>query len=127
MELLNRLQKVRNTGQSKWLACCPAHEDRSPSLSIKDTGSRLLVHCFAGCTAGDVVAAVGMELDDLIFDEQDKWRYRIEQERKRKLEQAMDDKILLHVAKAAIEKGEDIKESDKRLIMDAKRRLQAWT
>lgn len=65
--LLPRLERVRPTGADQWLACCPAHEDRSPSLSIKQTDDRLLVHCFAGCPAGDVLAAVGLGLRDL-FD-----------------------------------------------------------
>ena len=65
--LLNRLERVRETAPGQWLACCPAHEDRSPSLSIKQTDDRLLVYCFAGCPADDVMAAVGLRLADL-FD-----------------------------------------------------------
>lgn len=42
---------------------CPAHDDRSPSLSIADGETKLLVHCFAGCNARDVLAALrGMDL-----------------------------------------------------------------
>ena len=65
--LLARLERVKETGPGQWIACCPAHADRSPSLSIKQTDDRLLVHCFAGCPASDVVAAVGLTLSDL-FD-----------------------------------------------------------
>ena len=40
-------------------ARCPVHEDRHPSLSIKDGDSgRLLLFCHAGCTYQDVVAAI---------------------------------------------------------------------
>ena len=35
---------------------CPAHEDRNPSLSVKDTDEGLLVHCFAGCDWREVKA-----------------------------------------------------------------------
>jgi hypothetical protein len=62
--LLSRLHKVRGRNGS-WVACCPAHEDRSPSLSIREDGDRVLVHCFAGCDVADVVAAVGLGLEDL--------------------------------------------------------------
>ncbi len=31
-------------------ACCPAHDDRRPSLSISERDGKLLVHCFAGCS-----------------------------------------------------------------------------
>lgn len=64
-ELLSRLERVRETAAGQWLACCPAHEDRNPSLSIKRIDDRLLVHCFAGCSPCDVVAAVGLSLADL--------------------------------------------------------------
>jgi len=65
--LLPRLDRVKQTGPDSWLACCPAHDDRSPSLSVKQAEDRLLLHCFAGCEVGDVLAAVGLSLADL-FD-----------------------------------------------------------
>jgi hypothetical protein len=39
------------------LVPCPAHEDRTPSLSIRQ-GHSILVHCFAGCDGGDVMRAI---------------------------------------------------------------------
>jgi DNA primase len=64
--LLSRLSKVKQTGQDKWLACCPSHGDKSPSLTIRliDDG-RILVHCFAGCGACDVVESVGLTMSEL--------------------------------------------------------------
>lgn len=60
-EILSRLSKVKRTGSNNWLACCPAHEDRSPSLTIHavDDG-RILVKCFAGCSFEEIVNAVGV-------------------------------------------------------------------
>ncbi len=64
--LLDRLQRVRPVGKGRWVASCPAHEDRSPSLSIRELDDgRLLLHDFGGCSVGDVVAAVGLQLSDL--------------------------------------------------------------
>lgn len=40
------------------LCHCPAHDDRSPSLSIRPGRTRLLLHCFAGCTADQVLRAL---------------------------------------------------------------------
>jgi hypothetical protein len=37
---------------------CPAHEDRSPSLSVRAGRTRLLLHCFAGCSASEVLRAL---------------------------------------------------------------------
>jgi putative DNA primase/helicase len=39
-------------------ARCPAHEDRSPSLSITPGRAAVLFHCFAGCAQADVIAAL---------------------------------------------------------------------
>ncbi|MDX9976196.1 MAG: DNA primase [FCB group bacterium] len=64
--LIARLDGVRDRGHGRWIAKCPAHGDRSPSLSIRETGDgTILVKCFAGCGAADIVAAVGLELRDL--------------------------------------------------------------
>lgn len=65
--LLDRLEKVRERGPGRWMACCPAHEDKSPSLSIRETSDGvILLKCFGpGCSAADIVAAVGLELRDL--------------------------------------------------------------
>ncbi|MBU6994035.1 hypothetical protein [Ferrovum myxofaciens] len=63
---VERLQKVRRTGPGKWLACCPAHDDRSPSLAIREADDgRILVHCFSGCSVQEIVGALGLELSDL--------------------------------------------------------------
>ena len=58
---------IRN-GQG-WLCRCPAHKDVTPSLSLIDGPSGLIVHCFAGCDWKAVKDALkGMGLSD------DKWR-----------------------------------------------------
>jgi putative DNA primase/helicase len=42
-----------------WMACCPVHEDRSPSLSISaGKDGKVLVHCHAGCEQRDLIAAL---------------------------------------------------------------------
>lgn len=51
---------------SGWIARCPVHEDKTPSLSIGvGTDGRVLVYCFAGCTFSAIVAACGLEPRDL--------------------------------------------------------------
>ena len=67
--ILNKLDGVKQTGNDRWLAKCPAHEDKSPSLAIREIEDRLLLHCFAGCSAHEIVASIGLELSDL-FPEQ---------------------------------------------------------
>jgi hypothetical protein len=64
--LLSRLDKVKRTGPDRWVARCPAHDDRGPSLSIRELDDgRVLLFDFGGCSVHEVVAAVGLELSDL--------------------------------------------------------------
>ena len=67
--LLPRLDAVRPAGTGRWVARCPAHDDKSPSLSIRDTSTRTLIHCFAGCDASDILDAVGLTWRELYGDE----------------------------------------------------------
>ena len=65
--LLNHLSRVKKTGADRWMACCPAHQDKTASLSIKDLpDGRVLLHCFAGCDPDSVLAAVGLTFSDLM-------------------------------------------------------------
>ena len=69
MELLSSLDAVKARGPHKWSAKCPAHADKSPSLSIREgDDGRLLVHCFAGCRVNDITAALGLRVADLFMD-----------------------------------------------------------
>ena len=71
--LLDRLGGVRKTGTGRYLAKCPSHDDRSPSLSLRELeDGRVLLHCFGGCAVTDVVAAIGLELSDLFPEKPDK-------------------------------------------------------
>lgn len=66
-KLLGRLRNVTQAGDG-WKACCPAHENRNPSLSISEASDRVLIRCFAGCSPQAVVEAVGMSISDLFID-----------------------------------------------------------
>lgn len=67
--LLQRLDKVQRIGNDKFKALCPAHDDRSPSLAIKDDGGRLLIHCFGGCETANVLGAIGLDFADIMPDQ----------------------------------------------------------
>lgn len=56
---------ARKNGKG-WIARCPAHEDRTASLSIGvGDDHRVLLHCFAKCAPEDIVAAKGLTMADL--------------------------------------------------------------
>lgn len=60
--------KVRPGSGGNLSAQCPAHDDRNPSLSLRQIEGMALVKCFAGCETLDVMAALGLTLADL-YDE----------------------------------------------------------
>lgn len=64
--MLDRLHGVKPRGNGRWLARCPAHDDKTPSLSIGtgDNGA-VLIRCWRGCSAHEIVTAVGLNLSDL--------------------------------------------------------------
>jgi hypothetical protein len=65
--VLEALPDARQQG-NQWMARCPAHDDKRPSLSVLGVPGRALVKCHVGCQTVDVVAALGLRMADL-FDE----------------------------------------------------------
>lgn len=58
-EQVARRLKGHRAGSGWWLCQCPAHEDDSPSLGLKDGDRGLIVKCHAGCSRADVLAKLG--------------------------------------------------------------------
>ena len=60
-----RACRFRRSGAG-WQAQCPAHDDRAPSLSVRERlDGTVLVHCFAGCETHEVLRALGLTFSDL--------------------------------------------------------------
>ena len=55
-----------NRSGVQWMCTCPGHDDRTPSLSVKegDDGC-VLIKCFAGCSIDAVAGALGLEMREL--------------------------------------------------------------
>jgi len=64
--LLSRINGVKKSGKG-YMCSCPAHGGHD-CLSIEEKDNRVLVHCFAGCSAQEVVEAVDLRLSDLFAD-----------------------------------------------------------
>lgn len=60
-EILYKLKGVRKLGPDRWIARCCAHDDHKPSLSIKNAGGKILIHCFTGCSYESILAALGID------------------------------------------------------------------
>lgn len=66
-DVASRLDGVRRSG-SGIMARCPAHSDRSPSLSLTERDGKILLHCFAGCTISAITESLGISVKDLFID-----------------------------------------------------------
>ncbi|GCF11811.1 AAA family ATPase [Dictyobacter arantiisoli] len=63
--VLSHLNHVRKSSRG-WIACCPAHNDRHPSLSIAlGKEDKVLLNCHAGCPIENVLETVGLTMSDL--------------------------------------------------------------
>ena len=64
--ILPLLDKVRQTGPGRWVACCPVHEDRTPSLVINDKDGKIIIHCFGcGCGFDEFCQALDISIDEM--------------------------------------------------------------
>jgi excisionase family DNA binding protein len=64
--VLEKLPDAKRSGAG-WVALCPAHQDRTPSLSISEgDDGRALIHCHAGCATSKVASALGLPMSDLM-------------------------------------------------------------
>ena len=51
------------TGRSRYVACCPIHEDEEPSMVVEDKGDgKVLFHCYVGCDYKDIEEEVKRRL-----------------------------------------------------------------
>jgi len=65
-ELLQRLKGVKGNGK-QYKALCPAHDDKTPSLSIGESDGKILLHCHVGCATENILGALGLEMKDLLL------------------------------------------------------------
>ena len=63
--VLAKLERVKPSGDG-WSARCPAHKDKSPSLSVSEgDDGRVLLKCHAGCSIEEICTAIGISQRDL--------------------------------------------------------------
>lgn len=129
--MLASLDKVREVAPGKWTALCPSHDDKTPSLSIRELDDgRLLLFCFAGCGAGEVLSAVGMELRALFPDKPQHHRAPLRRERlhahaaRQALRALAADVVLVGIAAEDVARDQKLSETDRVRLWQAIRRIQ---
>ena len=117
--VIDRLDHCRQTGKDQWIARCPAHSDNGPSLSIKESSDgRILVHCFAGCGALEVITSIGLDWGDL-FPPDD--QYRAE----KKHYQRSVDELVVEIAMADLHAGKLMNRDDRMRCREAMERIES--
>lgn len=75
--LLSKFEHVKdrgigNNGVHNWLCKCPAHQSKGLNTGNLLVGMRsdghILIHCYGGCGAYEVLAAIGLSFSDLYPD-----------------------------------------------------------
>ena len=130
--LLQQLAGVRSTGKGMWIAQCPAHGDKHPSLAIRELDNgRVLLHCFVGCSAGEVLAALGMTLSDL-FPPRTDGSIDHRQRHERRPFPATDalrciavEAMLVVISATRLAQGGTLTEDDRQRLLVAASRIQA--
>lgn len=125
--LLSRLHGVKRTSAESWVARCPSHDDKRPSLTLREcSDGRVLVHCFAGCGTSEVLGAVGLAMEDLFpaplaqalkplgmrFPARDV------------LEVVAKEALIAQICAADMAKGNPLSEPDRKRLALASQRLQ---
>ena len=114
---ISRLEHCKQVGDGRYKACCPAHQDRSPSLTVTDTGTNILIHCFAGCSPLDVINAVGLQWPDL-YPPDPNYSKTV-----RRRERDHFEETVVKIAESTISEGKKISEADKKVVIKAKLKL----
>ena len=117
---MNNFDGVRETGNGQYSCRCPAHEDKSASLGIKEgDGNRILLNCFAGCDVKSILESVGLDWKDILPDN------KLYQAEKHKfnpfavLKMIRDEVLIIGLSSADIRNGKPLNDKDHSRLMKA--------
>lgn len=131
--LLQQLDGVKKTGVGCWIAKCPAHADRRPSLHVRETeDGRVLIHDFGGCGADVILASIGLQMADLFprrpefVDYRRSGRPRVPRIPAGDVLRALTDEVtIVSIAACDLIAGIDLNPNDRDRLLLASRRIAA--
>lgn len=125
-DLLSRLDKTKQTDHNRWIALCPSHDDKNPSLAIREVNGTTLLKCFAGCSAYEIVSAVGLELSDLFPERRDGYSKPIKNPFPASdvLRCIKTEALIVVIAACNMANGKPLKDEDKTRLLLAAGRIQ---
>ena len=117
---MNNFDGVRETGNGQYSCRCPAHEDKSASLGIKQgDGDRILLNCFAGCDVKTILESAGLEWKDILPDNK---LYQAEKHSFNPfavLKMIRDEVLIIGLASADIRNNKPLNDKDHMRLLEA--------
>ena len=107
-KVLSRLHNPKQIGNNKYKACCPAHDDRSPSFQVTEFASgKIGIQCWSGCDKADILGALGLRWSDL--DPQGQHTAS----QARQLFDTDEERLIIGIAQSDIRAGKRLSDKDK--------------
>lgn len=119
--ILAKLSKVRKSNRG-YMACCPVHDDKNPSMTITETDDgKVLCHCFScGARGSHVVEALGLTLGELFSGE-----FTGTYDPKYKLKKTeLEDDLVIMMYEQGKQRGDYLTHSDYKRYKLAKARIE---
>ena len=129
-EFVERLERVRQTGTGRWIARCPAHADKHPSLGVSEgDDGRVLIICRAGCGIEAIVAAVGLTIADIMPERVDRGQQRYRPIRKPfpaadMLEMVRNETMIVWLAGCDMAAGKTLTDTERERLNLAAERIE---
>lgn len=107
-EILSYFHGVTGS-KGQYRAKCPSHGSQGKTLSIKECDDRTVLHCFAGCTADEILGSIGLKLTALYFDED----YKPTGPTRKQLQERSFEDMFIEVFKSDVSRGVKPSNEDK--------------
>lgn len=125
--LITYFDKARKLSETRYQACCPAHGDKTPSMSIYSDNGKILIHCFAGCSTESIMSAIGLPMSELFEDDNfDKEKYKQEKQREEKKKGFIHCFNVIALAESDQLRGRELSPNDRKTVREAYRELNGY-